>query len=1086
MRNRINYVAMFAVLTTFLAYVAPAQTTTATLSGVVRDPQGGLIPNAAISLVEVETGQTRQTTSGAGGDYTVSNLPIGTYKITASSAGFKKTVIPSITLQVNQAAHLDLLLEVGAVSDEISVSAQAPLLATESTSVGQVVENRSIESLALNGRQFWQLVALTPGASYTPGGDRTRTGGSSIRSSAVNVQINGTGFIYNGWLLDGTDITEYEQGGTNVQPNVDALAEFKVMSANMPAEYGHTPNFVSAIMKSGTNQFHGTLFEFIRNDKLDARNFFAVTKNALRRNQYGGTAGAPIKRNRVFFFADMERTNQRQAQVFNDILPTAAMRTGDFTGLKAINDPFTGKPFAGNIIPADRVSQQAKFFLKYMPSQSEGAFNAPQKLDINKGDIKIDSKLTEKDSLMGRYSIQDNQEGDPNQYPALSIQDLHSRAQNVALTWTRILNPKWLNELRLGYYRDYFLFGAVLPGTNFDQMAGITGYEQTQLTPSFPSISISGYTAFSGSGSNNLPKANRIRTFQYGDAVSYSSGKHDMKFGAQLYHQTHTFFNGQTQEGSFTFSTQYTGNGFADFLLGFPASVFRAYPLSLYGNNGSQWALFWQDTYRVSRNFTLNLGVRWARNPFFNGTQGQTSAFDYATGKVIVPMVNGKLIDPVVQPEVPLLLPLFSDRLIGTDQLGLPQSIRKTGPGQWLPRVGLAWRPNDRMVIRSAYGIFDVYLDTNITLQWAKVPPFETTQTINNTTPAPTFNWADPFQGQPLVSANPNPGKPCSFGIVLNSCTTPNVFAGLPQMQQTYMQQWNLAVQTQLMKDLSLDVAYVGNKTTHQQLISVPDNVPAPGPGAIQARRPYPQWGQFSLGLSNGNATYNALQVKLEKRFARGFQMLLAYTHAKCLDEGSNQSAPLTVNFLKANHAVCDYDLPNDVTISSVYELPFGKGRTFLADANRLVNGVLGGWELAGIFTARSGLPFTPTISSDNANTGIGGQRPNIVGDPSVSNPSPRLWFNPAAFAVPTRFTYGNGGRNILRGDGLQQLDVTLKKNFIFTESRRLEFRAEAFNITNTPTFSTPNATIGNASVGTITSTLNAGRVLQGALKLYF
>jgi hypothetical protein len=1078
--------ALRAVLGVCLAQVAPAQTTTATLSGIVRDSQGGVIPGVSINVVQIDTGQTRQVTSGHTGDYTISNLPIGNYRITASAQGFKKTVIGSITLQVNQAADVDLTMEVGAIAEEITVSAAAPLLATESTSVGQVVENRAIESMALNGRQFWQLVALTPGASYTPGGDRTRTGGSSIRSSAVNVQINGTGFIYNGWLLDGTDITEYEQGGTNVQPNVDALQEFKVLSANMPAEYGHTPNFVSAIMKSGTNQYHGTLFEFVRNDKLDARNFFAVTKNPLRRNQYGGTFGGPIKRNRIFFFADMERSNQRQAQVFNDTLPTAAMRTGNFSGVKAISDPMTGAPFPGNIIPANRIAPQAQFFLKYMPSQSEGAFNAPQSLDVNKGDIKTDVKITEKDSLMVRYSIQDNLERDPNQYPALGIQDLHSRAQNATLTWTRIFSPKWLNELRYGYYRDYFLFGAVLPGTNFLQMAGITGYEQTQISPSFPLINITGFTGFSGSGSNNLPKSNRIRTFQYSDAVSYSTGKHEMKFGAQLYHQTHTFFNGQTQEGSFSFTTQYTGNGFGDYLLGFPASVFRAYPLALYGNNGSQWAMFAQDTYHLSHNLSLNLGLRWAHNPFFNGTQGETSAFDYATGKIIVPMVNGKLIDPVVQPEVPLLLPLFSDRLIGTDQLGLPQSIRKTGSGQLLPRVGLAWQPNHRMVVRAAYGIFDVYLDTNITLQWAKVPPFETTQTINNATPAPAFNWADPFQGQPLVAANPNPGKPCSFGLVLNSCSQPNVFAGLPQMQQTYMQQWNLALQTEVVKGLSLDVAYVGNKTTHEQLISVPDNVPVPGVGTIQTRRPYPQWGQFSLGESNGNATYNALQVKLEKRFANGYQMLLSFTHAKCLDEGSNQSAPLTVNMLKLNHAVCDYDLPYDLTLSSVYELPFGKGRKFMSNANRWVNGALGGWELAGILTERSGQPFTPTISSDNANTGIGGQRPNVVGDPSVANPSPTLWFNPAAFAISTRFTYGNGGRNILRADGLQQLDLTLKKNFAIRESKRLEFRAEAFNITNTPTFSAPSSTIGSATAGVITSTLNAGRVMQGALKFVF
>ena len=309
MSFRMSQVAILGILTACAVY---AQTSTATLSGVVRDPQGGGIPGTAISAVQIDTGQTRQTTSGGTGDYAIPNLPIGNYRITASASGFKKVLIPSIELQVNQEARVDLTLEVGAVSDEVTVTAQAPLLETESASVGQVVENRSIEGIALNGRQFWQLVSLTPGASYTPGNDRTRTGGSSIRSSAVNVQINGTGFIYNGWLLDGTDITEYEQGGTNVQPNVDALQEFKVLSANMPAEYGHTPNFVSATMKSGTNEFHGTLFEFLRNDKVDARNFFAATKNALRRNQYGGTVGGPVKKNKVFFFADMEQTNQRR------------------------------------------------------------------------------------------------------------------------------------------------------------------------------------------------------------------------------------------------------------------------------------------------------------------------------------------------------------------------------------------------------------------------------------------------------------------------------------------------------------------------------------------------------------------------------------------------------------------------------------------------------------------------------------------------------------------------------------------------------------------------------------------------------
>jgi hypothetical protein len=1087
----LNKIVLFAVFAVFLCGTrVSAQTAAATLAGVVRDAQGAVVPHATVTATEIATGQSRQITTSDSGDYVITNLSAGTYKVEVSSPGFKTKVLQSVALQVNQTAQLDIALEVGSVSEQISVTAEVPLLATETSSVGQVIENRSIEGLALNGRQFWQLVALTPGASYTPGGEGTRTGGSSIRASQVNVQINGTGFIYNGWLLDGTDITEYEQGGTNVQPNVDALSEFKVLSADMPAEYGHTPDIVSAITKSGTNEFHGTVFEFLRNDFADARNFFATSKNVLKRNQFGGVIGGPIKRDKVFFFADIENMRQVQGIVFNDTLPNNAMRTGNFAGQKTITNPLTGKPFANNIIPANMISPQASFFLNYMPTQSQGAFNASQDLTIYKADMKVDAQITQADHLMTRYSIADNQEADPNQYPALGVQPLHSRAQNAVMTWTHLFGPRLLNEARFGYYRDYFLFGAVLPGTNYDQEAGITGFEQTQLSPSFPLITLSGFSGFNGSGSNSLPKANRIRTWEYSEALTYTTGKHNIKFGGQLYHQTHGFFNGQSQEGQFGFTTNYTGNAFGDFLLGYPSSVFRAYPIALYGNYANQWATFVQDDYRVTHNLTLNLGLRWAYNPFFNGINGQTSAFDYATGKVVIPTTSsGALIDPIPQPETPLLLPLFTDRLLGTNQLGLPQSIRRTGNGQWLPRFGFAWRPaaSDKLVVRGAYGIFDEFLDTNLTLQWAKVPPFEITQTVNNTLPTPSFNWANPFQGQPLVAGNPHPGQACpGIGLVLLTCVTPNVYSAPGQLHQTYMQQWNFAVQAQLVKNLSLTVAYVGNKTEHEQLISVPDNVPAPGPGAIQGRRPYRQWGQFYMGETNGIANYNALQATLEKRFANGFQMLASYSWSRCMDTGTNQSGPIQLSMLFQNYAPCDYNLPQNLAVSSVYELPFGRGRLFLSNANRFVNGVLGGWEVAGILTARSGLPFTPVISGDQANTGLSGERPVLVGDPNLPNPTPNRWFNVNAFAMPAKYTYGNSGRNILRSDSLIQLDLTLEKRFNIAEKTQLEFRAEAFNVANRPTFSAPGTSIGSASASVVTSTLNANRIMQFALKLYF
>lgn len=1070
-----------------------AQSANATLSGFVHDSQGLVVPGAKVTAEMIATHQIYASTSNNEGAYDILDLPVGDYRVTAEATGFKIAVVPSITLQTAQAASLNVTLAVGAVTEQVVVTTSVPQINSQDSSIGQVVEQHSIESVPLNGRQFWQLVALTPGATYTPGGQGTRTGGGSIRSSAVNVQINGTGFIYNGWMLDGVDITEYEQGGTNVQPNIDALAEFKVLGANMPAAYGHTPNVVSATMKSGTNEFHGTVFEFLRNDAADAHNYFARgPKNILKRNQFGAVLGGPIRHDKLFFFTDFEETRQSQGIVYNDIVPSDAQRAGDFSGAakKPVN-PLAGTRFPGDQVP---ISRQAAYFLPFLPTKAEAGFSAPQSLTILKGDGKIDATLSAKDHLMGRYSITDNDELDPNPFPALASQSLHSRAQNIALTEAHTFGAHFLNEARFGLYKDIFLFGAVLPGTNYLGQAAITGFEQTQLNPSFPYVTLSGYSAFNGSGQNNLPKSNRIRTWQYGDTVSYNTGQHEIQIGAQLYHQRHAFFNGQGQEGIFNFTTKYTGDAFADYLLGYPSSVTRAYPLSLYGSIANQWDAFVQDNWRPRPDLTLNVGLRYEYNPFFNGLNGQTTGFDYGNGKIIVPESNHQLLDLIAQPEIPLLLPLFSDRIEGTDSLGLPQSIRKTGPGQFAPRFGLAYKiaGSDKAVLRAAYGLFPIYFDTNLSLQWVKAPPFEITQTVNNSTltkpSAPSFNWANPFNGQALVSANPKPGVACAgTAVAYSSCVMPNVYSAPRNLSHTYMHQYNLAVQVQMRKDLSVELAYVGNRTVHGQLISVPDNVPAPGPGTIQTRRQYPQWGIFYMGLTNGTANYNALQAKVEKRYSNSFQMLGSYAYSKCLDNGSNQAPPITLALLPRNYASCDYDLRHVVTISSMYTLPFGHGHYLLGQANRFTNAVLGGWEVAGIFTGRSGLPYTPVLSSDVANNGTSGQWPNrVASNGKISNPTPLHWFDTAAFSAPAAYTYGNSGRNILNADRLVNLDMTLKKLFEIHEQRNLELRIEAFNVANHATFSAPNATIGSASAGIVTSTLTANRILQAAVKIYF
>jgi Carboxypeptidase regulatory-like domain len=1118
MRRSTAVAAVAIVVAISIGFGAWAQTTNATLSGVVQDQQSAVIPNATVIVTQIDTGQSRSVQSAPDGHYIITDLPIGSYKVTGSATGFKTLMIPSITLQVNQSAVLNLTLNIGSRTEEVTVTEQIPVLATTDSSVGQVVQNQSIESTPLNGREFWQLVALVPGASYTPGGEGSITGGSSLRASVVNVQIDGTGFIWNGWLMDGADITEYEQGGTNIQPNVDALSEFKVFSANMPAQYGHTPNVVSVNMKSGTNSIHGTVYEFLRNDIIDAHNYFATTsKNILKRNQFGGTVGGPIKKNKVFYFLDLEASRQSEGITFADIVPTTAERSGNFSAdSKQLKDPFTGGTFSGNQVGP--ISPQAQFFLSFLPTPAQADFSAPQALDIVKSDIKIDAALTDVDHLTSRYSIANNQETDPNQFPALKTQSLEGRAQNVMFDETHVFGPHWLNEATASYYRDYFLFSQILPGTNYTQESGITGFQETELSPSFPYISLSGYSSFNGSGNGDFPKSNRIRTWEYADTASFTRGKHAIKFGGQMWVQRHSFYNGQYQEGEFSFTTQFTGDAFADFLLGLPATVGRSYPLTLYGNQAIQWAGFLQDDYRVTNNLTLNLGFRWEYDPFFRGIDSETSAFLPATatgfntsavGDVVIPTNGaGQMLDPIAQPETSQLIPLFSDRMMGTSALHLPQAIRKTGPGLYVPRVGFAWTPprSSRYAVRGAFGLFPIFLDTNMSLQWAHTPPIMIQQSIANPVPAPTFQdtaatgefyWDNPFQwvGSSLVAPNPNPGQPCTgsnwpggTGPSLLSCQQPAISSAPTTFNHTMMYQYSLAVQTQLEKDMSLTVGYAGNKTEHNQLNTIPANVPAPAAGNVQSRRPFPQWGQTGISMANGIANYNALQVTLEKRLSSGIYALVSYAWAKCLDNGSVESGPPTLVLLDRNYGPCSYDITNNLTISSVYQLPFGQGRRFVKGGNSIANGFVGGWELAGVLTDRTGQPFTPTLSSDVANTGISGEFPNRIASGKLAHPTAAMWFNPAAFAIPTQYTYGDSGRDILRSDGLVDLDMTLKKMFNLSESksRQLELRFESFNLANHPTFAAPNATIGSSSAGIVTSTLNANRIFQAAAKIYF
>ncbi len=1108
-------IATGAVLLCVLAYIPLlAQSVSGTILGTVQDETGAAIPNATVSVRNLGTGLQQTTTSDSTGAYALSNLPVGHYSVRITSGGFSPVEISDTELQVAQRATINPVLHVGAVTSQVEVlGTTVPLLNAASSSVSQVIDTEAVQNMPLNGRNFWQLTQLTPGVSYIQGGQNIASGGTSIRASAVNVNVNGLSPSWTGWYLDGANITETQLGGTIISPNVDALQEFRVESGNMGADEGHTPTIINATLKSGTNALHGTLYEFLRNNAFDAKNYFfqpapgsTQRDEPLHRNQFGYVIGGPIRKNKTFLLLDMQETLYTLAQNFDSIVPSDAMRSGDFSasGLPVIKNPQTGTQVSSNgtanVIPSNLISPQAQYLLQFMPHAnqvrggvSHAVLTNSLKQQLGEGDVRVDHTLTGHDQLTGRYSISNDTERDPNAYPLLGGFPLRSRGQNVLLRETHNFNAHWINDAQFAYYRSFFFFTSSLQGTDVDTAAGIIGL--AGLSPAqytgFPTINISNYSGYNGQAGNSYPKQNKIRSWQYVDKATYSAGKQEIRFGYENFHNTNTFISGSNSVGTFTFNGSYSGDNFADFLMGYPGTGSRSYFRSLWGNFGNLQAMYVQDDYHAAHNLTINVGLRWEINPFYHSINGQSSGFNFANGDLVIPSnfsINA-------QPGTPVLYPLFQDRIQLSNSLGLPTTIRPTAIFDIAPRFGLAYSPgNGNTVIRAGYGIFFLFPDTNYINSTQNSVPFVASQTTNNSKPKPSLTFGNFYQGTTIVTANTS-GSVCAFGYVANSCSTPNLVTMPTHQEQTYVQEYNVAVQHQITPKISLDVAYVGNRTLH---IVQPNSIndPQPGAGTVQTRRPYTQWGTIALENFGGIANYNSLQTKLETRSVANTTLLVAYTYGKCLTNGTYADTTRVTDSSLNFYGPCDYDITHNFVASALYGLPFGRGHAIGHGLTGFANGLVSNWNLSGIATLQSGLPFTATISTDQANTGVGSQRPNIIGRPVLVRHA-NCWFFDSknsscgpgndAFSVPPLYTYGNGGINNLRGDGLVDVDASIIKSIHLTDARSLEFRGSFYNVFNHTTFARPSTTnIDSSSAGQITSTLNGSRQVELAAKVYF
>jgi carboxypeptidase family protein len=1061
-----------------LTVTAWAQVQTGRIVGTIIDAQKAALPSATVTVTEAATNQTVTVRTNERGDFVVTPLNPGFYRVSVSSPGFQKTVVNSVEVQVGQSARVEVAMKVGEVTSTVEVTSSAPLLDTESGTLGHVVTNTQIANLPLNGRSYYELARLTPGAALLPGGGNLLR----IRANFISgTAISGVRGRQTTFLMDGVDVTDHHQGGSLIQTSIDALQEFKVQQSAYSAEFSHAGGLLNGSTKAGANAFHGGLFEFLRNDKLDARNFFAREREVLKRNQFGGTLGGPVSlpklyngRDKTFFFASYEAMRERQGLVFNSIVPTAAMKRGDFSALtsRRINDPLTGAQFANNVIPTNRLSPQALLLAKFIPDPNtpSGTFthSPSRQLDTDQFTLRLDQSLTEYHRIFVRWSFHDNRLNEPNAFPSLGYAPLKTRGQNLVASMSNILRQNLAHEFRFSYLPAIVNLQAYLQGTNFNKDAGIRGFEETArpgVVGSFPDFSWSGYAAMNGSAFDQRPKTQDLKVYEWTDNLTWTKGRNIYKFGTKIRRWVPLFTDSKQYQGQWTFNGSISGEAFADFMLGYPRQVTRAFPADTFGGEGNYYHFYLQDDIKANNRLTLNLGLRYEYSPWLKGYRGQLGAFDPKLAKPVIIAGGGDQIDLSAQFAGPSSFGLFKDFIQTSSQAGLPLSITSPDKKQLAPRFGFAWRPfGERTVLRGGYGVFYETENTDGRVNNNMIP-FKLDETaFNDQTPA-ARTMADFFLGRALTTT-----------------AAPSLGPTYTKLRMGYDQHWNFGVQHELFPDTVVEVDYVGNKGAFLNGTNAANNPPA-GAGAIQARRPYPRFGAINYFSQDVSTIYHSLQAKLEKRLSAGFWYLLSYTFSKSIQ---HQNAPAVGGNTAWERSLTDFDIPHNLAASWGYELPVGRGKRLLNGANGFTNALLGGWQVQGVVVVRSGRPFTPTITADRANIGIGGQRPNRLSSGKLNNPTVERWFDVSAFSLPAQFTYGNSGANILREDRFKTFDFSVFKQFRITEGSQLQFRAEAFNVTNTASFNAPSTQIDTASGGRVTSTAGQPRQIQFALKYNF
>ena len=1050
---------------------AAAQTNAGEISGIVRDAQGFVLPGVTVIAEHVATGGKQMRVTDDGGRYLHPYLRVGLYVVSAELQGFRRVVHDGVVLQLGQAAIVDFTLEVGGLTEEIRVTGEAPQLQSANAEIGHVIENRQIVQMPLNGRNFLTLAQLNSDVVLPPGGTR----GDALQQAGPLPNVGGQRSGHNIYLLDGVKVTDELFNNLVINPSVDSIEEFRIQKSQYPAEFGGKASaLINVATRSGSNAFRGGLFEFARHDRLDAHNYFDVQDEPvpmLRQNQFGGSLGGPITTNRSFFFASYEGQRMRRSQSRTFSVPSLAQRRGDLSGLSQVCDPRPSgcAAFPDNTIPFERLDPVAVAFLEHVPQPTSDApvqnLTSIEKYDkdADQLSLRIDQRLLTDDQLFARFSTFDAHEFQP--FGTSALQEtlvpgfgrfVDTRARNLGVSHTHLFGTRTMHEIRFGWLQVSGGQRSENQGVDFAGRLGIRGVTSDPRDVGFPQISTRGLFSTFGDPTSFVRRENEH--FELYDSLMIDRGTHRLKLGAYYYHLHFRPEQPDNARGAFTYTGQFSGDAFADFLLGYPTTAISG--IGRGDEDGvTNWLhLYAQDDWRVRSNLTVNLGLRYEYNQHMRDRRNHLSSIDYLTpgGRFVVASdENGRISADAAE-----LLPLMPLPYVPSQAAGWERGLLSPSKVRLAPRTGFAVSfDDDRAVVRGGYGVFLNQWAYSVQTAFARNLPFFYTKQVD----VPSTERVPVFQTHNILESDPT-------GVV-----APTIMDHAYAVE--YTQTWSGGLQYHVFPSAMAELSYMGSWTLGADNATV-HNVPEPGAGSIQARRPIPQLGPIRSIRFDGKSIYHGLTFKLDQRTRNNYAYTVSYTISSSRDDASSPGATEAETNVPQNvrnifdetgeWARSSFDHRHLFVASATYQLPRD-------------------WRISGTFHAQSGAPFTVNLGVDQANIGAGpAQRPDQARDANLSSgeQTPERWFDTSAFSLPAPFAFGTAPRNSVIGPGYASLDVSVARTWRFAAAQ-LELRWEIFNALNKANFDLPNRTFGTPNIGRIFSAKNP-REMQLGIRLSF